>query len=143
MFLLYHSDRCSTSETVFHWCYVNDLHTTHTVVCWVTTVSNIFSYLRVVVFVYGPILVRFSKVFMLTRICQSHWFVYSLVSSYFVHLIYNCLSWMSFGTRETLPDFSRGFVYTLPSELGLITMGKPNSHPPLETFGMHIQPKVG
>jgi hypothetical protein len=39
MFLLYHSDRCNTSETVFHWCYVNDLHTTHAVVCWVTTVA--------------------------------------------------------------------------------------------------------
>jgi hypothetical protein len=37
MFLLYHSDRCNTSETVFYWCYVNDLHTTHVVVCWVTT----------------------------------------------------------------------------------------------------------
>jgi hypothetical protein len=37
MFLLYHSDRCNTSETVFHWCYVNELHTTHAVVCWVTT----------------------------------------------------------------------------------------------------------
>jgi hypothetical protein len=37
MFLLYHSDRCNTSETVFYWCYVNDLHTTHAVVCWVTT----------------------------------------------------------------------------------------------------------
>jgi hypothetical protein len=37
MFLLYHSDRCNTSEIVFHWCYVNDLHTTHAVVCWVTT----------------------------------------------------------------------------------------------------------
>jgi hypothetical protein len=37
MFLLYHFDRCNTSETVFHWCYVNDLHTTHPVVCWVTT----------------------------------------------------------------------------------------------------------
>jgi hypothetical protein len=36
MFLLYHSDRCNTSETVFHWCYVNGLHTTHAVVCWVT-----------------------------------------------------------------------------------------------------------
>jgi hypothetical protein len=34
---LYHSDRCNTSETVFHWCYVNDLHTIHAVVCWVTT----------------------------------------------------------------------------------------------------------
>jgi hypothetical protein len=34
MFLLYHSDGCNTSETVFHWCYVNDLHTTHVVVCW-------------------------------------------------------------------------------------------------------------
>jgi hypothetical protein len=22
---------------VFHWCYVKALHTTHTVVCWVTT----------------------------------------------------------------------------------------------------------
>jgi hypothetical protein len=22
---------------VFYWCYVNDLHTTHAVVCWVTT----------------------------------------------------------------------------------------------------------
>jgi hypothetical protein len=39
MFLLYHSDRCNTSEMVFHWCYVNDLHTTHAVVCWVTTVG--------------------------------------------------------------------------------------------------------
>jgi hypothetical protein len=37
MFLLYHSDRCNTSEMVFYWCYVNDLHTTHAVVCWVTT----------------------------------------------------------------------------------------------------------
>jgi hypothetical protein len=36
MFLLYHSDGYNTSETVFHWCYVNDLHTTHAVVCWVT-----------------------------------------------------------------------------------------------------------
>jgi hypothetical protein len=42
MFLLYHSDRCNTSETVFHWCYVSDLHTTHAVVCWVTTVSDTF-----------------------------------------------------------------------------------------------------
>jgi hypothetical protein len=39
MFLLYHSDRCNTSETVFHWCYVNDLHTTYAVVCWVTTLT--------------------------------------------------------------------------------------------------------
>jgi hypothetical protein len=39
MLLLYHSDRCNTSETVFHWCYVNDLHTTHAVVCWVTTIG--------------------------------------------------------------------------------------------------------
>jgi hypothetical protein len=37
MFLLYHSDQCNTSGTVFHWCYVNDLHTTHAVICWVTT----------------------------------------------------------------------------------------------------------
>jgi hypothetical protein len=37
MFLLYHSDRCNTTETVFHWCYFNDLHTTCAVVCWVTT----------------------------------------------------------------------------------------------------------
>jgi hypothetical protein len=36
MFLLYHSEGCNTSDTVFHWCYVNDLHTTHAVVCWVT-----------------------------------------------------------------------------------------------------------
>jgi hypothetical protein len=36
MFLLYHSEGCNTSEMVFHWCYVNDLHTTHAVVCWVT-----------------------------------------------------------------------------------------------------------
>jgi hypothetical protein len=40
MFLLYHSDGCNTSETVFHWCYVNDLRTTHAVVCWVTTQRN-------------------------------------------------------------------------------------------------------
>jgi hypothetical protein len=41
MFLLYHSDGCNTSETVFHWCYVNDLHTTHAVVCWVTAPNMI------------------------------------------------------------------------------------------------------
>jgi hypothetical protein len=44
---------------------------------------------------------------------------------------------MSSGTRETLPDFSRGFVYTLPSELGWIAMGKPNSHQPLELWDVH------
>jgi hypothetical protein len=49
---------------------------------------------------------------------------------------------MSSGTRETLPDFSRGFVYILPFELGLITMGKTNSHQPLELLGMYIHPKV-
>jgi hypothetical protein len=49
---------------------------------------------------------------------------------------------MSSGIRETLPDFSRGFVYTLPFELGLITMGKPNSHQPLELLGRFIPPKV-
>jgi hypothetical protein len=37
MFLLYHFDRHNTSGTMFHWCYVNDLHNTHAVVCWVTT----------------------------------------------------------------------------------------------------------
>jgi hypothetical protein len=36
MFLLYHSEGCNTSEMVFYWCYVNDLHTTHAVVRWVT-----------------------------------------------------------------------------------------------------------
>jgi hypothetical protein len=40
MFLLYHSDGCNTSEMVFHWCYVNDLHTTHVVVCWVTAIHH-------------------------------------------------------------------------------------------------------
>jgi hypothetical protein len=40
MFLLYHSEGCNTSETVFHWCYVNDLHTTHAVVCWVTALTK-------------------------------------------------------------------------------------------------------
>jgi hypothetical protein len=39
MFLLYHSDRCNTSETVFHWCYINGMHSTHAVVCWVTTLA--------------------------------------------------------------------------------------------------------
>jgi hypothetical protein len=39
MFLLYHSEGCNTSETVFHWCYVNDLRTTHAVVCWVSAES--------------------------------------------------------------------------------------------------------
>jgi hypothetical protein len=39
IFLLYHSNRCNTSVTVFHWCYVNDLHTTNVVVCWVTIVG--------------------------------------------------------------------------------------------------------
>jgi hypothetical protein len=46
MFLLYHSDRCNTSETVFHWCYVNDLHTTHAVVCWVTTISDLQAFVQ-------------------------------------------------------------------------------------------------
>jgi hypothetical protein len=49
---------------------------------------------------------------------------------------------MSYGTRETLPDFSHGFVYTLPSGLGLIMMGKPNSHQPLEPLDMSLHPKV-
>jgi hypothetical protein len=49
---------------------------------------------------------------------------------------------MSSGTRETLPDFSRGFVYTLPFEYGEIAMGKPNSHQPLELLDMFIPPKV-
>jgi hypothetical protein len=49
---------------------------------------------------------------------------------------------MSSGTRETLPDFSRGFVYTLPFELGSITMEEPNSHQPLELLGKFIPPKV-
>jgi hypothetical protein len=39
MFLLYHPEGYNTSETVFHWCYVNDLRTTHVVVCRVTTFS--------------------------------------------------------------------------------------------------------
>jgi hypothetical protein len=49
---------------------------------------------------------------------------------------------MSSGTRETLSDFSRGFVYTLPSRLGLIMMGKPNSRQLLEPLGMNLHPKV-
>jgi hypothetical protein len=44
---------------------------------------------------------------------------------------------MSSGTRETLPDFSRGFIYTLPFECGWIAMGKPNSHQPLELWDVH------
>jgi hypothetical protein len=48
---------------------------------------------------------------------------------------------MSSGKRETQLDFSRGFVYTLPSKLGLITMGKPNSHQPLELLGKFIPSK--
>jgi hypothetical protein len=49
---------------------------------------------------------------------------------------------MSSGIRETLPDFSRGFVSNLPYELGYITMGKPNSHPLFELLGKNIHPKV-
>jgi hypothetical protein len=49
---------------------------------------------------------------------------------------------MSSGTRETLPDVSRGFVYTLPFKYGNIMMGKPNSHQPLELFGKFIPPKL-
>jgi hypothetical protein len=56
--------------------------------------------------------------------------------------LYNCLTWISSGTGETLPDFSRGFVYILPSELGLIAMGKPNSHQLFELLGKNIHPKV-
>jgi hypothetical protein len=44
---------------------------------------------------------------------------------------------MSSGARETLPDFSRGFVYTLPSKYGELMMGKPNSHQPLELWDVH------
>jgi hypothetical protein len=40
MILLYHSDGCNTGETVFHWFYVNDLHTTHAVVYWVTALDE-------------------------------------------------------------------------------------------------------
>jgi hypothetical protein len=49
---------------------------------------------------------------------------------------------MSSGTKETPPDFSRGFVYILPSKLGKITMRKPNSPQPLELFGKYMHPKV-
>jgi hypothetical protein len=49
---------------------------------------------------------------------------------------------MSSGTRETLSDFSCGFVYTLPFECGEITMGKPISRKPLELLGKFILPKV-
>jgi hypothetical protein len=49
---------------------------------------------------------------------------------------------MSSGTREALPDFSRGFAYILPSELGYLTMGKPNSHQLLELLGKYMYPKV-
>jgi hypothetical protein len=49
---------------------------------------------------------------------------------------------MSSGTRETLPNFFRGFVWTLPFELGLIMMGKPNSRQSLELLGKNIHPKV-
>jgi hypothetical protein len=49
---------------------------------------------------------------------------------------------MSSGTRETLPDFSRGFVSNLPYELGFITMGKTNSHQLFEPLGKNIHPKV-
>jgi hypothetical protein len=46
------------------------------------------------------------------------------------------------GTRETLPDFSRGFVSNLPYELGEISMGKPNYLPLFELLGKNIHPKV-
>jgi hypothetical protein len=49
---------------------------------------------------------------------------------------------MSSGTRETLPDFSHGFVSNLPYELVYITMGKPNSCQPLELLGKYMHPKV-
>jgi hypothetical protein len=49
---------------------------------------------------------------------------------------------MSSGTRETLPDFSRGFVGTLPFELGVIAMGKPNSRQLFELLGKNIDPEV-
>jgi hypothetical protein len=49
---------------------------------------------------------------------------------------------MSSGTRETLLDFSHDLVYTLPSELGLIAMGKPNSHQPLELLGKYKHSEV-
>jgi hypothetical protein len=49
---------------------------------------------------------------------------------------------MSSGTRETLPDFFRGFVSNLPIELGFITMGKPKSHQLFELLGKNIHPKV-
>jgi hypothetical protein len=49
---------------------------------------------------------------------------------------------MSSGTRETLPDFFCGFVYTLPFEVGSITMKEPNSHQPSELLGKFIPPKV-
>jgi hypothetical protein len=49
---------------------------------------------------------------------------------------------MSSGIRETLLDFSHGFVYILPSELGYLTMGKPNSHQLIELLGKFMHPKV-
>jgi hypothetical protein len=54
MFLLYHSDGCNTSETVFYWCYVNDLHTTHAVVCWVTALSSHHADEHILLLVHTP-----------------------------------------------------------------------------------------
>jgi hypothetical protein len=50
-------------------------------------------------------------------LCGDHWFMYSLDSSYFGQIVQMPVV-DDLRTRETRPDFSRGFVSNLPSELG-------------------------
>jgi hypothetical protein len=57
--------------------------------------------------------------------------------------LYKCLSWMSSGTRETLPDFSRGFVCNLPSELRIDSNGKTQASSTIWTHGYVHASKSG
>ena len=55
MFLLYHSEGCNAGETVFHWCYVNDLRTTHAVDEARTTTCAISGSISEVSHMYGDL----------------------------------------------------------------------------------------
>jgi hypothetical protein len=64
-------------------------------------------------------------------------FVYIPVSSYCVQLIQLPVVDVLRYKRNSAGFLPWLCIYTLPSELGWIAMGKPNSHQPLELWDVH------
>jgi hypothetical protein len=70
-------------------------------------------------------------------ICWSHWFIYILVRSYFVQLIQLPIVDVLRYKRNFAEFLPWLCIDTLPSKLGWIAKGKPNSHQPLELWDVH------